>query len=401
MPSARYAVVPRDGFFFKDGRGWYTSTSGHGHGLAWPTPPTLLGAVRTTWGRLREASTGHRFAAADWREQTADVSLGRTVALRRPVAAPAWEPAHRMWPAPRDAAYLATETRIQRLQPQEASSGPVAALGRDDRDGAARERLWWPAVDALSGAKPEPSPRFWPERDFVAWLAGQPVTRHSDVERASLTPTRRIDVQVSIGADTQTAKESALFSSDTYETLQSGADGPWQWSVGLEAELPDKAELHTIPWTLGGDRRLARAEPVGEGLFAPPSADALLCDWPGLRLVVVTPACFAAGWLPDGFAADGDIYRGRLTGIDAELVLYAAFVGRPLDVSGWDMARAGGNGRVGGPKPTRRLVAPGAVYFVRKRSGEFSADEVLRLWLAAIGSGAGEGLGRIVAGGWP
>ena len=30
------ALVPRDGFFAKDGRGWHTSVSGRGHGLDWP-----------------------------------------------------------------------------------------------------------------------------------------------------------------------------------------------------------------------------------------------------------------------------------------------------------------------------------------------------------------------------
>jgi CRISPR-associated protein Cmr3 len=113
-----------------------------------------------------------------------------------------------------------------------------------------------------------------------------------------------------------------------------------------------------------------------------------------LRVVAVTPLCFAKGWLPDGFAAHGNEYRGRLPELDAELVLRAAFVPRPIHVSGWDMA-------AGKPKPTSRMVAPGAVYFFERVDGRpFGESEARALWLAAVGRRTGEGFGRLAAGFW-
>jgi CRISPR-associated protein Cmr3 len=148
--------------------------------------------------------------------------------------------------------------------------------------------------------------------------------------------------------------------------------------------------------TLGADKRLAAIEPLGEQLFAPP-ADLLAAfrrGSEGLRLVAVTPACFAAGWLPDGFRAEGGDYRGKLPGLEGEVVLRAAFVGRPLAVSGWDLVR-------GGPKRTDRMVPPGSVFFVERADGRpFAAEDARALWLTAIGDRTHEGFGRIVPGIW-
>lgn len=109
----------------------------------------------------------------------------------------------------------------------------------------------------------------------------------------------------------------------------------------------------------------------------------------------MTPALFDRGWLPDGFAAcDDNTYRGQLPGAEDELILRAALVPRAAHVSGWDMAK-------GQPKPTNRLVPPGAVYhFVRADGAAFTSAQTERLWLAALGGRTREGFGRFVPGRW-
>ena len=119
------------------------------------------------------------------------------------------------------------------------------------------------------------------------------------------------------------------------------------------------------------------------------------------------------GWVPSGFKPkqiDGNWqFRGRLSTADAdsnivreispELILRAAFVPRPMHISGWDMTSENDKGRMGAPKPTARLVAPGAVYFFElvDPAAIFSSAE---LWLAAIGARTAEGFGRVVPGIW-
>jgi CRISPR-associated protein Cmr3 len=379
--TVRLALVPRDGLFCKDGRGWHTSASGRGHALDWPWPSTILGAVRSAWGRREEARAGCLFDARDWRTRTATIRVGRSLALRRTPGAP-WRFEHTVWPVPEDALCLKDQDRVNRLDPQPPD---VPTLGRDNDD--AREALWRPRLP--QAGKPLARPRWWNAEDFVAWLSGKRVAARRD--ESALAPERRMQSHVGIRSDELTADEGVLFSHDVIETLEPHAE----WAIGVEVELPDGAPSGGVA-TLGSDSRLAYIESLPQALFEPPEPllEAFQSTSRGLRVVAVTPLCFERGWLPDGFVANGKEYRGRLPGLDAELILRAAFVPRPIHVSGWDMA-------AGAPKPTSRMVAPGAVYFFERTDGKpFGELDARSLWLAAIGARTEEGFGHVAPGLW-
>src|SRR5436853_613608 len=165
--TAHLALIPRDGLFCKDARGWHTSASGRGHGLEWPWPSTILGALRSSWGRGEEHRSGTLFRPEDWKAHTAALRLDRTLVVRRRPGAP-WSTEHRAWPVPQDALWLERRTKVYRLEPIPAA---LPTLGRDDDP--ARESLMKPALDFQE--KPLSSPRWWSEEDFAAWLAGQDV----------------------------------------------------------------------------------------------------------------------------------------------------------------------------------------------------------------------------------
>lgn len=378
--TARLALVPRDGLFCKDGRGWHTSASGRGHGLDWPWPSTILGALRSAWGRREETRSGALFGPDDWRTRTAAISLGRTLVLRRQHGV-AWRFEDTTWPVPLDALWLEGRREVHRLEPVQPL---VPTLGRDDDE--ARESLRRPVLDGAG--KPLAPPRWCSSDDFSAWLAGRSVAvRYRD---DVLATARRVQVHVGILSEELTADEGVLFSHDVIETLEPHAE----WAIGAEVALPDGA-LSGLA-TLGSDARLARVESLPAALFEPPLRllEAFRSPCQGLRVVAVTPLCFEKGWLPDGFDVKDGAYRGRLPGLDAEIVLRAAFVPRPVHVSGWDMA-------ANAPKPTSRMVAPGAVYFFeridQKPLGEADARS---LWLGVVGARTDEGFGRVVPGVW-
>ncbi len=376
MTTTYLALVPRDGFFAKDGRGWHTSTSGRGHGLDWPWPSTVLGAIRSLWGRGEETRTGTTFAPDDWRSRTQPIQLGRTLVLRREHGV-AWRIDDTTWPVPLDALWLEGRNAVHRLDPVP----PIAlTLGRDDDE--AREALWRPVPDDAS--KPRASPRWWSSDEFTLWLAGKPVS----VRDAALGMTRRIQVHVGIRPEELTSDDGVLFSHDVVETLDSGGE----WALGVEVALP-AGELPKVA-TLGSDSRISRVESLPTTLFEPPARllEAFRSPCHGLRVVAVTPLCFERGWLPDGFVNTNGEYCGQLAGLD--VFLRAAFVPRPIHVSGWDMAK-------GEPKPTSRMVPLGAVYFFERTDGQpFGEAEVRSLWLVALGTRTDEGFGRVVPGVW-
>lgn len=378
--TACLAFIPRDGLFCKDGRGWHTSASGRGHGLDWPWPSTILGALKSAWGRGEEARRGALFSPNDWRIHTDAIRLGRTLVLRRPHGAE-WETAHCIWPVPLDALWLEGQREVYRLTPIEPSA---QTLGRDDDE--ARESLWRPRLP--EAGKPLIPPRWWNSQDFLAWLTEKPVAVRGRDQ--CLATARRVQTHVGIIPGTLTADEGVLFSHDVVETLELDSE----WAIGAEVTLPH-GDISIVA-TLGSDARLVCVESLPVLLFEPPLnlLEAFRLSSKGLRIIAVTPMCFLHGWLPDGFVKEGKEYRGRLPGLDAELILRAAFVPRPIHVSGWDMA-------AGVPKPTTRMVAPGAVYFFERTDRiAFSEDDARSLWLTALGSRIDEGYGRIVPGVW-
>ena len=386
----RVALVARDGLFFKDGRGWHTSASGRGHALDWPWPSTVLGALRAAWGRACEADTGEALEGEAWPRRTSGLRLAATLALRSPLPTHdgawaedrTWRVEDRVWPAPRDAVWLEGRARARRLDP--APNLGLPTLGRDDDP--ARESLWRAHLDEVE--KPLPGARWWTEDQFADWLAGRPVTDHRP--HRSLGPSRRLQVHVGIAGEQLTADDGVLFSHEVVETLDRGAE----WALGVEVSLPEGRLPPTL--TLGSDRRIVQAEPLDGAVFEPPARlmQAFRGGVPGLRLVAVTPSCFAQGWLPDGLLPQEGAIRGRLAGLDGEVVLRSALVPRPLHVSGWDMASRR-------PKATDRMVAPGAVYFLARTDGRpFGEVDALAMWLAALGRRTDEGFGRVVPGVW-
>ncbi len=383
---ARLALVPRDGIFCKDGRGWHTSASGRGHGLDWPWPSTILGALRTAWGWEEESTIDRAFQPQEWLDKTATISLQRTLVLRKSLHGQ-WESEHRVWPVPSDALALEVHEFVHRLDPLPPT---LATLGIDDDD--AREALWVPGPPPEE-SKPVLPPRWWGEGRFVDWLCGETIPAHD--EASSFKPSRRVQTHVGISPESFTAHEGVLFSHDVVETLEKRAE----WAIGTEVVLPDGARSDRFTQgfsTLGADQRLMRREPLAAEAFAPPQE--LLKTFgkgsSGLRLVVVTPAYFERGWLPDGLDKCGQEYRGRLQGISAEVILRAAFVPRPVHISGWDMANCR-------PKSTSRMVASGAVYFFERTDAEpFREADAEALWLGALGSRTAEGFGRVVPGVW-
>lgn len=140
------------------------------------------------------------------------------------------------------------------------------------------------------------------------------------------------------------------------------------------------AEVHPF----GGERRLSfwKSEdrpPVG--WECPPGVADALTKAKFFRMVLATPALFSHGWLP------GWIDTTTLTGMPPSapennvgkvcLKLVSACVERWKPLSGFSLEK--GNE---GPKPLRRVVPAGSVYFFRMESG--NAGDLAKCWLCPV-----------------
>lgn len=113
-------------------------------------------------------------------------------------------------------------------------------------------------------------------------------------------------------------------------------------------------------------------------------------------MILATPALFANGWYPGWIGGDKNPPReGILPGTDVRVRLVSAVVGRWQPLSGWCHEK----GRTG-PKPMRRMVPAGSVYFFEVVAGNFVPD---RVWLRSVCDEPQDrldGFGLALWGGW-
>ena len=152
-----------------------------------------------------------------------------------------------------------------------------------------------------------------------------------------------------------------LFQTSGLRFLQEGPEGssllaPRRFALSLwsqGATVGGRAlELAPEIAPLGGERRLARwSRASRDWPQLPPEVVEAVVETGRARLILLTPAIFAAGALPGW---NGEAWP---LGSSVKAIVKAAAVQRPEIVSGWDLA-------IQRPKCTRRLAPAGSVYFV-------------------------------------
>jgi CRISPR-associated protein Cmr3 len=136
-----------------------------------------------------------------------------------------------------------------------------------------------------------------------------------------------------------------------------------------EQHINDMSRLHTI----GGERRLAEwsVEKTDTAGWSPPPAPGGLC----LRMILATPAIFEHGWVPGWI--DKKNLEGKIPDTSVEVRLVSAIAQRWLPISGWSYARPYG------PKPLRRMVPTGSVYFFEAKR-ELDSQDWNNMWLSSV-----------------
>lgn len=388
-----WLLAPRDPFIARDGRP--AGVGGRLTTLPFPFPSTLAGAVRT---RMVAGDGPFDLTAAEADEL-----------LRLEVAGPllaalddAGDVADWLAPAPRDAQPVMAEdgsTRLLQLRP---ARRPAAG-------GMNLPEPLLPVMTATSaaGKPPDKVPIFWRWKELERWLLAPGDRERVDLEDLGL-PALPVEARthVAIHRHSRVGIDGALFQTSGLRFLAKGPAALAPRSLALAVRCTEgtvagrQARLAERFAPLGGERRLARWTPAGQGWPELPAAvRKRIADTGRSRLVLLTPAVFEAGALPAWSGAGLPGWSG------VRATVRAACTGRAQVVSGWALAPRGSAGPAGGqPKPTRRLAPAGSVYFLElagtRAEREAWCDAV---WLSTVSDDLADrrdGFGLAALGTW-
>ena len=352
-----WLIIPRDPLIFRDGKPFTATPGERAKSLIFPFPSTVAGAVRTLAGT--DSATG--------RFDTSRTTEVKQIIVRGPVLVELNENGQikdRFFPAPADALLVQKEGLIKRyyLSPLQMPTGALS-----DLDGL---KLVGPTVNIKDKPVSNP-PRYWNQKQFETWLENPTDGLVTRDELGIQGPARESRTHVNITPETLTAAPGALFQTSGMEFVQLETEKdelPKLKEARLLAlVLETAASLKNGLGFLGGERRVARWQKADTGLpDCPPAIRKKIIEQGHFRLVLATPAFFEAGHLPTWLKKTYDV------------TIQAVALPRYQTISGWDY-------EIPRPKPTRRLVPAGSVYFL-KFEGEKSAIQnfVDDLWLSPV-----------------
>jgi CRISPR-associated protein Cmr3 len=373
-------IAPLDPVVARDGRPFNAGM--RMKGLGWPYPSVLAGSLRTLLGKLQGGGFPEKTV-----QELKDIEIAGPLPLKDgqlyfPAAADlVFDAGHCEW-------YAARPGRLT-------GAAPTCSLPAGLRPALL-------AADIPDDFKSSAPPAFWSTERMTEWLVdprqfpkiGPPKKPGPGFSSA---PEREERTQTRIDPERGAAKDEMLF-----QTVALGFRNGMTMAARASAGNAFAGYLERLDsiHPMGGERRLAHwrtanppVAPPREGKHKqktpaekaePPEPDPWQC--PGairkklsqnpakIRMVLATPAVFDHGWKPDW------LRDGRPPGLHArsnlKLTLVSACVPRWQPISGWDFER-----KPMGPKPARRLVPAGSVFFF-EASGDTSS--LAGLWLRSV-----------------
>lgn len=389
-------LTPRDPLIARDGRPFGAGQGNRMRGLGWPLPSVVAGSFRTALVKAHP-----------------DLDFGGDVPQRLmaiEVAGVFPTAAQELYlPAPNDCAWDEKTGKVFRVQPVPLGEGEGGDFPLQDLDPVRLTK-----EQATEDFKGKPIPAWWPRSSYEDWLTTTNIEFPSDwfdngFLNAGVQETRD---HVCLDAETGAAAEGQLFATSGLNVTHLPRHGVAESApfkerfaeivLSTRVTLAENAfeyvkSLNT--WhPLGGERRLVHWRRIDKAELwtCPASLTSRLEAANRIRMVLATPAVFEKGWKP-GWLQDG--LEGTLPGTGVKLRLVGVSNGRWKAVSGWSLAKLKNQPR--GPKPIRRMIPAGSVYFFEKVDGD--PAELTEHWLKSVSDGEQEqcdGFGLAVWGTW-
>ena len=367
----------------RDGRPFGAKQGNRMRGLPWPFPSVVAGSFRTA---LVKATAGDDFSG-DVPTQLMKLAVHGLF----PVSKVGGE---LYLPAPNDCTWDEKAGEVHRalptpLRPGEGCDVPTGLL---------------PVMHtAEDGFKPKSIPQWWPLSKYVAWLTEPQMKYRSDFFNRSFLRAPRPEerTQVAMSAETGAVEDGNLF---TTTGLRLGHLPRFNEATGEKrfaekfAEIALTARVQTgernaseldFLHPLGGERRLVHWKAADHDAHwkCPDAVTTALGKANKVRMVLTTPAVFKHGWQPGWL---NEKLEGSPPGASVQLKLVGVSIQRWRAVSGWamqpqrdpnDATRWATNKP--GPKPIKRLVPAGGVYFFEV-IGSDNAAPLADRWLHPV-----------------
>jgi CRISPR-associated protein Cmr3 len=403
MSTAYLTLTPRDPLIARDGRPFGRGQGNKMRGMPWPLPSVVAGSLRTAL--VKGTST------LDFSGEMPQRLMQVAVAGVFPVHG-----GQLYLPCPLDA--VAEPASGGRLKALHRAVPHEAPGGCDFPENLPLRPVMLSPQQALDDFKPAPLPAWWPLDRMELWLTGSATGYGADWldSRFLNHPLQTLRDHVSLDRDRGAADEGQIFATANLHlthlprfqaTGQKDARFADRFAdVRLAARMTTEdaqlRELGLALWhPLGGERRLVHWSSQGDAALwqCPQPVRAALTGARRVRLVLASPAIFAGGWRPGWL--EGPSLTGAPPGTSSvQLRLVGVASGRWRAVSGWSLQPLAPTGRPG-PKPIRRMVPAGSVYFFEIASGDPAslADQ----WLAPVSDDAQEqrdGFGLALWGTW-
>lgn len=394
-----WIIEARDPLIVRDGRPFGAIPGARAASYSFPFPSTTTGGVRTRFGLGNDRDFDDESQKA---ELIAEV---KRIAVRGPLLVELDDDTDAItdWfaPAPADALLL-------NLDPPERDRAVLRQLAPRDLAEAVTTNLpnGLLPVCLTTGDKGKPcdnAPRYWRWKKFEHWLLDPAALTNEAMVLSALGhdgPAHEARTHVSVQPGTWTAAEGALFQTRGLEFThheprreRSAARRLLSMTNRLAlAVVTDASGIKPGLAPLGGERRIVHwreSEPDSAKLpECPPALVERISKTGACRLVLLTPAHFTEGFRPQSQTISH-------AGVTPQLKAVAS--ARPQVVSGWDF-------EIKKPKPTRRLVPMGAVFFLKLDGDEEARREwVEQIWMQCISDNEQvrrDGFGLAVLGAW-
>ncbi len=362
-------LTPRDPIVARDGRPFGVGQGRRMYSMPWPLPSVVAGSFRTALvkanpnldfndnmpERLKQIEVAGVFPAVD-----------ETLYLPAPLDAVA-EPGEK----------TDELKHLHRARPEEADWEEALKGGCDFPNNASlRPVVLSRKVDDF---KPCAVPAWWPVDELAAWLLEERVDLDSRFLNEAVRETRD---HVCLDARRGAAAEGLIFTtvslnvrhlprygvSATEPFRKRFADVHLSARVTIKDGEFDHFTSFDLWHPLGGERRLVHWRRGGTAPLwhCPDKVQHGLNNAKRVRMVLATPAIFKHGWRPGWIDAE------QLTGKPFDSAPMLRLVGvanrRWQAVSGWSLAAPRG------PKPIRRMVPAGSVYFFEVVDGSSSSS---------------------------